>query len=228
MKLAILCDSIGDVESLQQQLVAAGYHCDLYFDAQALPEMLQAASDLLLIDDRIGMPNIADCVRAVKGNPGNRLPMLLLADGAGVAGIEVALASGLDDYLIKPVRRSELLVRINVLLQRAWPERVASGQLQFGAYLFDPHAAWVTVNGQVAGLTQKEFALALLFFQHMGQPLSRATILETVWGGDREATFRSIDTHVSRIRGKLGLRPVNGFRLAPVYGYGYLLEQIHG
>jgi DNA-binding response OmpR family regulator len=84
----------------------------------------------------------------------------------------------------------------------------------------------LTMNGTQVDLTQKEFDLALLFFRNLGRPLSRAYILEAVWARDIEIPSRTMDTHVSRIRTKLQLRPDNGFRLAPVYSYGYRLEQI--
>ena len=79
---------------------------------------------------------------------------------------------------------------------------------------------------QIIPVTQKEFALALLFFQHLGRPLSRAFIHEAVWSGDAELSSRTLDTHVSRVRTKLGLIPQRGYRLVPVYSFGYRLEQI--
>ena len=98
----------------------------------------------------------------------------------------------------------------------------------FGPYLFDMHAGQVNLSGEVIRLTEKEFRLALLLFRHMGKPLSRAFILESVWPENAEFSSRSMDTHVSRVRTKLGLQPARGFRLAPVYSYGYRLEQIKG
>ncbi len=84
------------------------------------------------------------------------------------------------------------------------------------------------MHGKTVDLTQKEFDLALLFFRHLGRPLSRAFIHETVWSRDAELVSRTMDTHVSRVRNKLALRPENGYRLAPVYSYGYRLEQLGG
>jgi len=81
-------------------------------------------------------------------------------------------------------------------------------------------------DGSVIDVTQKEFYLALLFFRNIGRPLSRAYIHESVWVRETAVPSRTMDTHVSRVRNKLALRPENGFRLVPVYSYGYRLEKL--
>jgi len=80
----------------------------------------------------------------------------------------------------------------------------------------------------VLDVTHKEFALALLFFRNMGRPLSRAYIHEAVWQRDTALPSRTMDTHVSRVRNKLQLKPEHGYRLVPVYSYGYRLEKLGG
>jgi DNA-binding response OmpR family regulator len=85
----------------------------------------------------------------------------------------------------------------------------------------------VIAAGSTVNLTQKEFDLALLFFRHLGRPLSRAFIRESIWMQEADVPSRTVDTHVSRVRSKLRLRPENGFRLLPVYNFGYRLEQIN-
>ena len=82
------------------------------------------------------------------------------------------------------------------------------------------------MEGEPIDVTHKEFDLALLFFRNIGRPLSRAYILEAVWCATMAVPSRTMDTHVSRVRNKLQLRPENGFRLVPVYSYGYRLEQM--
>ncbi|MBS1170277.1 MAG: DNA-binding response regulator [Burkholderiaceae bacterium] len=229
MKIAILLRDEPAVRAIREPLAAAGFDCAVYRSVKTLLDGLRtAACDLLLAgasetcDGQTAVAMLRDAREAA----GGVLPALLLIDDADPMQLDVALAA--DDYLIKPVRQRDLLARVRVLLRRAWPEQMAQGQLHLGPCMLDAQTGHATVDGKPVELTQKEFALALLFFRHAGQPLSRATILESVWGGEREASFRSIDTHVSRVRAKLGLRPANGWRLVPVYGYGYLLEQVSG
>ncbi len=74
--------------------------------------------------------------------------------------------------------------------------------------------------------TAKEFHLALLLFRNIHRSLSRAHILEAVWGRNPDLPTRTLDAHISLVRGKLGLRPENGLRLSSVYSFGYRLESL--
>ena len=96
----------------------------------------------------------------------------------------------------------------------------------FGDTHFDDSAGAVTRDGKTVVLTAKEYALAQLLFRNLHRALSRTYILETVWGNEPNLNSRSLDMHISRIRSKLELRPQNGYRLAPVYSYGYRLERL--
>jgi len=152
--------------------------------------------------------------------------VLFMTSRSGEDDIVAGLAAGADDYMIKPIRRSELVARVQALLRRAYPTQTASEHLQFGAYKFETRAGRVSINEVPVEMTQKEFDLALLLFRNLGRPLSRAYILEAVWSRDVDIPSRTMDTHISRVRSKLELRPENGYRLAPVYSYGYRLEQV--
>ena len=106
------------------------------------------------------------------------------------------------------------------------PEAVKDNALTFSEYIFNKRLTQVMLNGQSISLTQKEFELALFFFQNLDRPLSRAFIHEAIWSQDAEFSSRTLDTHVSRVRSKLGLKPAAGYRLAPVYSFGYKLERL--
>ena len=76
--------------------------------------------------------------------------------------------------MIKPIRRGELVARVQALLRRAYPSQNTVEQIQFGDYVFESRTARLTVSGKSIDVTQKEFDLALLFFRNLGRPLSRA------------------------------------------------------
>lgn len=213
-------------ESLCATLQAAGHRAVRAADAEdVLEQVRQAASDLLLLDIAAPGAGSAMPIRAVR-QMAPAMPILLLCPRASTDEIAAALDAGAADFLIKPVRHAELVTRVQVLLQRAYPAQHAGELLQFGSYAFATASGSVVRDGKPVEVTQKEFDLALLFFRHLGRPLSRAYIRESIWPGDAGLPSRTLDTHVSRVRNKLDLRPENGYRLSPVYSYGYQLERL--
>ena len=82
------------------------------------------------------------------------------------------------------------------------------------------------LDGQEVAMTQKDYELTVFLLHNLGRLLSRGHILEAVWGQSAEINTRTVDTHVSRIRGKLQLTPENGWRLSAVYQHGYRLERV--
>lgn len=227
MRIAVLDDDHSQTDLVCQVLKAAGHTCYPFQSGKEMLNQLRRESfDLLIIDWQVpdlSGPEVLQWARE-KLNP--NLPVLFMTSRSGEDDIVAGLAAGADDYMIKPIRRGELTARVQALLRRAYPNQTSAEQIQFGQYVFEPRTGRLSVNGQPIEVTQKEFDLALLFFRNLGRPLSRAYILEAVWSRDVDIPSRTMDTHVSRVRSKLQLRPENGFRLAPVYSYGYRLEQI--
>lgn len=187
------------------------------------------AADLLLLDLHTlqAQPGAGAALLASAKAAG--VPVLLSAARGEARALEQALLAGADDYLIKPLRPNEVQLRVQILLQRAYPDYRERQQIRFGQYTFETPSHRLTHRGLAVELTHKEFALALLLFTNLGKPLSRAYLQDAIWSrspDDDELPSRTLDTHVSRVRNKLQLTPEHGFRLAPVYGYGYQLEQI--
>ncbi len=225
MRIAILDNDLQQRSLLTDALTSAQHDCAPYGQIDKLMAALREGDiDLLVYHWQPEASGLRQLTELRQMRPS--LPTLLLTGRAIEQELAKFLAGGCCDYLVKPLRRSELIMRVRVLFARAHPAIADAPTLDFGPYSFDIRGARLKLNGEPVALTQKEFDLALLFFRNLGRPLSRATILEAVWPQDAEFSSRSMDTHVSRVRSKLGLRPANGFRLAPVYSYGYCLEQL--
>ncbi len=229
MRIAVLDDDRSQTDLVCQVLSAAGHACSPFLSGKEMLNQLRRESfDMLIIDWQVPDLSGAEVLCWAREKLTATLPVLFMTSRSGEDDIVAGLAAGADDYMIKPIRRGELVARVQALLRRAYPNPDPVEQIQFGHYIFEARTGRVSVGGTAVEVTQKEFDLALLFFRNLGRPLSRAYILEAVWARDIEVPSRTMDTHVSRVRSKLQLRPENGFRLAPVYSYGYRLEQISG
>ena len=128
--------------------------------------------------------------------------------------------------MIKPVRQTELLARVNALWRRTRSTAATMTTLEFSPYTLDTIERQITFNGVAIEMTQKEFELAVFLFRNIGRLLSRGHIFEAVWGRAAVLSSRTTDTHLSRLRSKLKLQPENGYRLVSVYNYGYRLEEV--
>jgi DNA-binding response OmpR family regulator len=227
MRIAILDDDQNLLDLTVATLTDAGHVCHPFSSGKAMLHQLHRESyDLLVLDWQVPDLSGTEILHWVREKLSKSLPVLFMTSRSGEDDIVAGLAAGADDYMIKPIRRAELIARVNALLRRAYPTQTANELITFGGYEFDVRASRTKLNNAPIELTQKEFDLALVLFQNLGRPLSRAYILEAVWSRDIEIPSRTMDTHISRVRSKLDLRPENGYRLAPVYSYGYRLEQI--
>jgi DNA-binding response OmpR family regulator len=227
MRIAVLDDDRSQSELVCQVLTSAGHSCHPFSSGKEILGQLRRESyDMLIIHWQVPDISGAEVLRWARERLPPNLPVLFMTSRSGEDDIVAGLSAGADDYMIKPIRRGELVARVQALLRRAYPTQNAIEQIKFGQYVFEVRTGRLTMRGNPVELTQKEFDLALLFFRNIGRPLSRAYILEAVWARDVEVASRTMDTHVSRVRSKLQLRPEQGFRLAPVYSYGYRLEQI--
>ncbi len=214
-------------KTLTDALSEAGHESHFFMsNEQGLQELVHQSFALLILNWENTSSEKRAYLHGLRSQSGPTLPIMLLVEAGAEEEIVTGLAAGANDFLVKPIRKEALLTRIHVLLQHAYPTWQAADQIEFGIYKFETRKARLTINGSSITLTQKEFDLGLLLFKNMGRPLSRAYILESVWATDNEVSSRTMDTHISRVRHKLQLQPEHGFRLAPVYGYGYKLEKI--
>ncbi|ARL01951.1 response regulator transcription factor [Burkholderia pseudomallei] len=228
MRIAVLDDDQAQTDFVSQTLTTAGHTCYAFKEGKALKKRLQRETfDLLVLDWNVPDMSGEEVLKWVRANQvEHRLPIIFMTSRDDEAGITQILNAGADDYVVKPVSGPILRARIGSLLRRAYPVNAESSIREFDNYKFDANLKQAYVGDKPVSLTQKEFELALLLFQHLDRPLSRAHILDLVWKQATDIPSRTMDTHISMLRTKLGLRPENGYRLAPIYGYGYRLERV--
>jgi DNA-binding response OmpR family regulator len=227
MRIVALDNDRSQTDLISQVLTSAGHVCHGFQTGKELLSQLRKDSyDMLILDWQVSDMGGAELMRKARERLNDDAPVLFLTSSSGEDDIVSGLDAGANDYMIKPLRRSEMVARVQALLRRAFPTQNGAEQLTFGQYVFETRPGRLTMDGHVLDVTHKEFYLALLFFRNIGRPLSRAYIHEAVWIRETDVPSRTMDTHVSRVRNKLQLKPENGFRLVPVYSYGYRLEKL--
>lgn len=148
-----------------------------------------------------------------------RVPVMMLTARAEDADEVYGLSSGADDYVTKPFSPLVLAARVKTLLGRYGKEDRAVEA--FGALQIDEMRREVRVAGTVCELTPKEYELLIYFKNNKNIALSRESILNAVWGYDYFGDLRTVDTHVKKLRAKLG---DCGEMISTVRGYGYRFE----
>ena len=227
MRIAVLDNDRSQADLICQVLTAAGHSCQSYDSGkEMLAQLRKDSTDMIILDWQVADMSAVDVLRRAREKMPAHTPIMFMTGSAGEDDIVAGVGAGASDYMIKPLRRGELVARVQAMLRRAYPAQNGAEMLQFGPYVFETRPGRLIMDGSVIDVTHKEFYLALLFFRNIGRPLSRAYIHEAVWIRETDVPSRTMDTHVSRVRNKLQLKPENGFRLVPVYSYGYRLEKL--
>ncbi|MDR2325276.1 MAG: response regulator transcription factor [Acidovorax sp.] len=224
MRIAVLDDEPLQLELIEQVVSQAGHVCRLHRSGVAfLQDLRRESFDMLLVDWEVPDLSGPEIVRWARENLPPTLPIVFITHRSEESDLVEGLACGADDFLVKPVRVAELQARIAALLRRAYPQ-AKDDVLEFGPYRFTQSTFTAEFQGQNVLLTHREFALAVLLFQNEGRLMSRDHLREAVWGQNAEMLSRTLDTHVSRLRQVLQLRPGQAYAISAVYGLGYRLD----
>ena len=226
-RIAALEDDPSQAKLLEAWITSQGYVCRLFDRGQAiLDAVLRDTYDLVILDWRVPDLSGEEVCRAIRKSIREPLPVLFTTGRNREEDIVHALKAGADDYLVKPLRRMEFLARVEALLRRARGHgNDLETSIEAGVFSVDPVGRTLRKNGAIIELTQKEFDMATLLFRNVGRLLSRAYLLDTVWGVAADVSTRTVDTHASQLRNKLDLYPEQGWRLSAVYQHGYRLER---
>jgi len=225
MHIAILEDD-ADQRALLELWVSSGQHTTRGFGMAA--EFIEGAKrerfDLLLIDWMLPDGTGADVLQWVRGNLGWSIPVVVVTARDDEATVVAALKMGADDYVVKPPKPMELLARLENVARRVKPGGLPV--LRLGSYEVDIAGHRLSLDGAPITLTQKEFDLSVYLFQNPGKLLSRDHLLNKIWGLNTDVDTRTVDTHISRLRKKLLLDGSKGWKLTPIYGYGYRFDRV--
>lgn len=237
-------DEVDLCNLIKGHLEGDGYAVVQAFDGPtALTLVEQHRPDVIILDWMLpGMDGLAVCRRVRQSH---LMPILMLTARSEEIDRVLGLEVGADDYVVKPFSMRELLARVRALLRRVTldaqspmsggqaaetPEPVAgasptegeavAGAIVRGPLRVDPAMHVATLDGAELDLTPKEFELLQLFVEHPGRAFSREFLVERIWGYEYDGFERTVDTHITRLRKKLG--PL-GDKIVTVWGVGYRL-----
>ena len=207
--------------AVRRALRLEGYDVELAGDgAEALDRLAGLKADLVVLD--VLMPvldGIAVCRRLRES--GSRTPILVLTARDAVSDRVLGLDAGADDYLTKPFALEELLARIRALLRRSYSEH--DGALQVGDLELNPRTRQVRRGDRDLELTPKEFALLELLMRNAETVLTRAAIMERVWGFDDTYGSNTLDVYIGYLRRKTEARG-EARMIYTVRGVGFVLR----
>lgn len=184
----------------------------------ALSQIRGLRPDLLIVDLPIhGISGVEIC-RQLQ-NAQLKTPTIILGDNRDELEKILVLEIGADDYIVKPVSSRELIARIRAILRRKCLN--PSMSLRFGDIEVDQQRRVVLCNGTEVMMTRCEYNLLLFFLQNADRPLTRDTILTSVWGYADYPNTRTVDAHVSKLRNKFETEPATPRHFLTIHGVGY-------
>ena len=226
--VALLQGDAFEAALVRDWLVAAGHLCSWYECGYAFMRAMPPVTfDLIIVDWNVRNVTGEAVLRHMRARLQSQIPVIFLSAFDQEAAVVAAFKQGADDYMVKPVRRRELLARLEAITRRTLREmHLQSSVIDNGSLRVDCEGRIAWRAGQSITLTAKDFDLAVLFLSNVGQLLTRQQIHDAIWERGTVMHSRTLDTYVGRIRTRLGLEPQHGWRLAAVYGQGYRLDQV--
>ncbi|MCG2726960.1 MAG: response regulator transcription factor [Elusimicrobia bacterium] len=219
-KILIVEDDKHISKLVKYNLEKSNFDCIISITGEGALKILDKDSvDLIILDIMLPKMDGLEVCKQIKQNKKlSDIPIIMLtAKGEEVDRI-VGLELGADDYIVKPFSPRELILRIKAILKRGKIENSSKDILTVGKLKVDISKHQVMVGADKIELTQMEFKLLVILVQRIGHLQSRERLLSDIWDIDSDITTRTIDTHIKRLRKKLGKI---GAMIETVRGIGY-------
>lgn len=218
-KILIVDDDKNICELLRLYLQKEGYETALAFDGEAAVAAYETEKPALVLLD-VMMPKMDgwEVCREIRKN--SKVPIIMLTARGDERDELLGFDLGVDEYISKPFSPKILVARVEAILRRTGQD-MAENILSAGGIVIDKAAHQATVDGRLMELSFKEFELLTYFLENEGIALSREKILNSVWNYDYFGDARTIDTHVKKLRSKMGEK---GEYIKTVWGMGYKFE----
>ena len=218
-------DELDILELVEYNLDNAGYTVLRAVDGLEALQMIQKERpDLILLDLMLpGMDGKEVCRRIKQDESLKTIPIVMLTARADEVDKIVGFEIGADDYITKPFSPRELILRIKAILRRTHSEPESSVVVRFSGLVIDPERHRVEVDGEEVSLTATEFKLLSHLASRVGRVQTREVLLDEVWGYPYEGYARTVDTHIRRLRQKLGSQKE---RIETIRGVGYRFQDM--
>jgi two-component system phosphate regulon response regulator PhoB len=224
-KILVIEDEKDLAELLVFNLEKEGYKALCAYDGiSGLEKALREEPDLIVLDLMLpGLMGTDICKELRKDSRYANIPVLMLTAKGEEIDRVVGFEVGADDYIVKPFSMRELLLRIKAILRRSdsQPAPASGGTITIGDIVIETERHRVLSTGNEVDLTTTEYKLLLYLAERPGRVLSRELLLQNVWSYNNVGDTRTVDTHITRLRGKLG---APGDLIKTVRGFGYKIE----
>lgn len=220
-KILIADDEERIVKLVSDFLNAAGYETVSAADGREALEVFSANPDIKLAVIDIMMPEIDgwEVTREIRKQ--SNIPVIMLSARAEEFDLLTGFESGIDEYVTKPFSPAVLVKRVDALLKRSSGQSLSGEEVKRGLVI-DNDAFTAYIDGTALELTLKEFELLSYLYENAGRVLTRDQLLNAIWGYDYLGDSRTVDSHIARLRTKLGDYGVS--HLKTIYGMGYKLD----
>jgi len=220
LKILVVDDESRMRKLVRDFLVKDGYDVLEAGDGEEALDIFYRHKDIALIVLDVMMPKLDGWQVCREVRAGSKVPIIMLTARSDERDELQGFELGVDEYVSKPFSPKILVARIAAILRRT--NQTSGGEvLQCGGIQMDKAAHQVLIDGEPVELSYKEFELLAYFIENKGIALSRERILNSVWNYDYFGDARTIDTHVKKLRSKMGEK---GEMIKTIWGMGYKLE----